>query len=334
MTTYIIRRILGLFPVLFGITLIVFFLIRLIPGDAANVIAGEKAKAEEVEAIREQLGLNKPVVEQYFAYMGQLFRGNLGKSIIKHTQIIDELAYRLPATMEMIVGALIIGVTAGVTIGVVSAVKRNSWFDVVGMIAALAGVSMPIFWLALILIWEFSVHFRIFPVSGRIDALIDLDRVTGFLLIDSLLAKNWNAFVNVVWHMLLPSFVLSTVIMPGLARITRACMLDVLNQDYVRTARAKGLSERVVIIKHALKNALLPVLTVIGGTLAGMLGGAILTETVFSWPGMGTWLYGAISGRDYPIVQTGVLVSATIYVFVNLFVDILYAFVDPRVRYT
>jgi peptide/nickel transport system permease protein len=202
------------------------------------------------------------------------------------------------------------------------------------MIGALLGVSMPIFWLALILIYALAVNNKILPPSGRLDAAIFIDRRTGFVLLDTLLSGNFSAFGNAIWHLILPAFVLSTVIMPPLVRITRACMLDVLNQDYVRTARAKGLLEQIVIIKHALKNALLPVVTVIGGQLGGLLGGAILTETIFSWPGMGTWTYQAILGRDYPIVQASVLVSATIYVFVNLGVDLLYMVLDPRVRYT
>ena len=333
MTAYIVRRILGLIPVLLGITLLVFFLIRMIPGDPALIILGDKAKAEQVEALRELLGLNQPLHIQYFKYMGQLSRGDLGESIINRTDITFDLAYRLPATIEMITGSLIFGVTAGITIGVVSAIRRNSWFDVLGMIGALLGVSMPIFWLALILIYALAVNRKILPPSGRIDVQIWVNRRTGFILLDTLLMGDFSAFLNALWHMILPSFVLSTVIMPGLARITRASMLEVLRQDYVRTAWSKGLAERAVVVRHALKNALLPIVTVIGGWLAGLLGGAILTETVFSWPGMGTWAYRAILARDYPVVQGSVLVSAVIYVFINLAVDIMYAFIDPRIRY-
>lgn len=333
MTTYIIRRLLGLIPVLFGITLLVFFLIRMIPGDPALIILGDKAKAQDVERLRELLGLNQPLHIQYLKYMAQLLRGDLGESIINRTDLTFDLAYRLPATIEMIAGALLIGVTVGVTIGVLSAIRRNSWFDIVGMIGALLGVSMPIFWLALILIYAFAVNRQILPPSARIDVQIYVVRRTGFMLIDTLLMGDFSAFLNALWHMIMPSVVLSTVIMPGLARITRASMLEVLQQDYVRTAWAKGLAERAVVVRHALANALLPIITVVGGWLAGLMGGAILTETVFSWPGMGTWAYRAILARDYPVVQGAVLVSATIYVFVNLAVDVLYAFVDPRIRY-
>lgn len=333
MLVYIIRRILGLFPVLLGITVLVFFLIRMIPGDPAVTMLGDRASAADVERVREQLGLNEPLISQYFKFMGQLARGDLGQSIIHKTDVTFDLRQRLPATIEMVIWAMILGVTIGVTIGVISAVKRNSFFDIAGMIGALLGVSMPIFWLALILIYELAVNNKILPPSGRLDAAIFIDRHTGFVLIDTLLNRDFAAFRNAVWHMILPAFVLSTVIMPPLVRITRACMLDVLNQDYVRTARAKGLYERVIIVKHALKNAMLPVITVIGGQLGGLLGGAILTETIFSWPGMGTWTYQAILSRDYPIVQASVLVSATIYVFVNLGVDLLYMVLDRRVRF-
>jgi peptide/nickel transport system permease protein len=333
LTTYIIRRLLGLIPVLLGITILVFFLIRMIPGDPALVMLGDKAKAADVERLREQLGLNEPLHIQYLKYMAQLLHGDLGESIINRTDLTFELAYRLPATIEMITGALIIGVTVGISIGVVSAIRRNSVFDIVGMIGALLGVSMPIFWLALILIYALAVNRKILPPSARLDVQIYVDRRTGFMLIDTLLMGDLNAFANALWHMIMPSVVLSTVIMPGLARITRASMLEVLQQDYVRTAWAKGLAARAVVVRHALANALLPIITVVGGWLAGLLGGAILTETVFSWPGMGTWAYRAILARDYPVVQGTVLVSATIYVFVNLAVDVLYAFIDPRIRY-
>jgi peptide/nickel transport system permease protein len=306
----------------------------MIPGDPAIIMLGDRASATDVERVREQLGLNEPLYTQYFNFMGQLLRGDLGKSIIHKTDVTFDLRQRLPATIEMIIWAMLIGVSVGVTIGVISAVKRNTIFDIAGMIGALLGVSMPIFWLALILIYALAVNNKILPPSGRLDADIFIDRHTGFVLIDTLWAGNFSAFRNAIWHLILPAFVLSTVIMPPLVRITRACMLDVLNQDYVRTARAKGLLEHVVIIKHALKNALLPVITVVGGQLGGLLGGAILTETIFSWPGMGTWTYQAILARDYPIVQASVLVSATIYVFVNLAVDLLYSVLDRRVRYS
>ena len=334
MTKYSIRRVLALIPVLFGISILVFFLIRMIPGDPVIVMLGDRARPEAIAAVRERMGLNEPIHIQYVKYMGSLLRGDLGQSIINRTEVTRELIYRLPATIEMVAFSMIIGVVVGVSIGIISAVRRNSWFDVAGMVGALLGVSMPIYWLALIMIYAFAVNRHWLPPSARLDVQLIIDRKTGFMLIDTLLMKDIDLFFNAVWHMIMPSFVLSTVIMPILARLTRSSMLEVLRQDYVRTARAKGLRERVVIVRHALKNALLPVVTVIGLQLGGLLGGAILTETVFSWPGMGTWTYRAILARDYPIVQGSVLVSACIYVFMNLIVDISYSFLDPRIRYS
>jgi peptide/nickel transport system permease protein len=303
LTKYIIRRILALIPVLFGISLLVFFLIRMIPGDPVLTMLGERARPQDVAALREQLGLNEPVPVQYIKWMSRILRGDLGKSIINRTAVTDELLYRLPATFEMVIFSMIIGVTVGVSIGIISAIRRNSIFDVVGMIGALLGVSMPIYWLALILIYALTVNRDWLPPSARLDVQIMVDRKTGFMLIDTLLSGDIDMFWNAVWHLILPSAVLSTVIMPILARLTRSSMLEVLRQDYVRTAWAKGLRERSIIIGHALKNALLPVVTVVGLQLGGLLGGATPTETVFSWPGMGTWTYRAILGRDYPIVQ-------------------------------
>jgi peptide/nickel transport system permease protein len=246
---------------------------------------------------------------------------------------MDELKQRLPATIEMVLVAILIGTTVGIGVGILSAIKQNSWLDVLSMFGALIGVSMPIYWLALILIYALAVNRKILPPSARIDVELTVVRQTGFMLIDTLLMRDLKLFWNAVWHLILPGFVLSTVIMPILARLTRSSMLEVLRQDYVRTARSKGLREQVVIMRHALKNALLPVVTVLGLQLGGLLGGALLTETIFSWPGMGLWTYRAILSRDYPIVQGAVLISATIYVFVNLLVDISYAYLDPRIRY-
>ncbi len=334
MSQYIARRLLTLIPVLLGVSLVVFSLIRLIPGDPVTVMLGEKARAEDVARVRAEMGFNRPIYIQYGEWMGRVLRGDLGKSIINHTPVMDELKQRLSATIEMIVVGLLIGVSVGISIGILSAIKRNSWLDVVATLGALIGVSMPIYWLALILIYALAVNHQIFPPSARLDVDLTVTRYTGFLLIDTLLMGNIRAFLNAVWHLILPSFVLSTVIMPILARLTRASMLEVLRQDYVRTAEAKGLRNNVVIMRHALKNALLPIVTVVGLQLGGLLGGALLTETIFSWPGMGLWTYRAILSRDYPIVQGAVLVSALIYVCVNLLVDISYAYLDPRIHYS
>jgi peptide/nickel transport system permease protein len=330
---YVARRLLHLVPVLFGVSILVFSLVRLIPGDPVIVMLGERARPEAIARVREQMGFDRPIYIQYIEWMRRVLKGDLGKSIIGNVPVMTELRQRLPATIEMVFFSMIIGVVVGVGIGILSAIKRNSLIDVGSMFGALLGVSMPIYWLALMLIYAFAVEHRVFPPSARIDVQYSIDRRTGFMLIDTLLMRNPQLFFNAVWHLILPSVVLSTAIMPILARITRASMLEVLRQDYVRTARSKGLREWFVIMRHALKNALLPVVTIIGLQLGGLLGGALLTETIFSWPGMGQWAYQAILSRDYPIVQAAVLVSATIYVFVNLLVDVSYALLDPRIRY-
>ena len=334
MAQYIARRLISLIPVLLGVSIVVFSLIRLIPGDPVIIMLGEKARVEDIERVREEMGFNRPIPVQYVEWMGKILRGDLGTSIINRTPVMGELKTRLAATIEMVVVGMIIGMIIGISIGILSALRRNSWLDVVSTFGALLGVSMPIYWLALILIYALAVNRQIFPPSARLDVALDVDRHTGFMLIDTLMSGDMSLFRNAIWHLLLPSFVLSTVIMPILARLTRSSMLEVLQQDYVRTAQAKGLANRVVVIRHALKNALLPIVTVVGLQLGGLLGGALLTETIFSWPGMGLWTYRAIQSRDYPIVQGAVLVSATIYVFVNLLVDISYAYLDPRIRYS
>ena len=333
MTRYIVRRIIALVPILLGVSVLVFSLVRLIPGDPITVMLGEKARVEDIERAREQLGFNRPIYVQYVEWLGRVLRGDLGKSIFNRTAVMDELRQRLPATIEIVFVAMLIGWIVGIGVGIISAVRRNSWVDIGVMFASLVGVSMPIYWLALILIYALAVNNHLFPPSARLDVNLDVVRRTGFMLIDTALMGNFKTFMNAVWHLILPSLVLSTTIMPILARLTRASMLEVLRQDYVRTARSKGLRERLVVIRHALKNALLPVVTVMGLQLGSLLGGALLTETIFSWPGMGLWAYQAILRRDYPIVQAAVLVSATIYVFVNLIVDITYGFLDPRIHY-
>ncbi len=333
MTQFIIRRLIQLIPVLLGVSIVVFGLIRAIPGDPVVVMLGERARAEDVERVREEMGFNRPIAVQYVEWMGRIVRGDLGTSIINRTKVAVEMRTRLAATLEMVIFGLIIGVVVGVSIGIISALKRNTWIDLVATMGALVGVSMPIYWLALIAIYALAVNRQIFPPSARLDADLDVVRRTGFMLIDTLLMGNWRLFTNALWHLILPATVLSTVVMPILARLTRASMLEVMRQDYVRTAEAKGLRQRTVVIRHALKNALLPIVTVIGLQLGSLLGGALLTETIFSWPGMGLWTYRAILSRDYPIVQGAVLVSALIYVVVNLLVDISYAYLDPRIRY-
>ena len=334
MGQFIARRLISLIPVMLGVSIVVFALIRMIPGDPVIVMLGERARPADIERVREEMGFNRPIYVQYLEWMGRVVRGDLGTSIINRTAVMDELKYRLSATIEMILVGMLIGLIVGISIGILSALRRNSWVDLIATAGALLGVSMPIYWLALILIYALAVNRQIFPPSARLDADLEVVRRTGFMLIDTLLMGDIRLFLNALWHLILPSFVLSTVVMPILARMTRSSMLEVMRQDYVRTASAKGLQRRVVIVRHALKNALLPIVTVVGLQLGGLLGGALLTETIFSWPGMGLWTYRAILSRDYPVVQGAVLVSATIYVMVNLLVDISYAYLDPRIRYS
>lgn len=332
MLAFIIRRIISLIPVLIGVSIIVFFFIHLIPGDPVLAILGERATVENVERARHELGLDRPLWEQYFLYLDKIFHGDLGRSIRSNTPVSQELGAKFPATVELSLFALFIALLVGIPAGIISAAKRNSAIDTTVMFGALIGVSMPIFWLGLMLAFLFSVFLKWLPFSGRIDPMITLPIKTNLLLLDSILAGNWEAFKNSLSHLILPSLALSTIPMAIIARMTRSCLLEELSQDYIRTARAKGLKENRVLLRHALKNAFLPVVTTIGLQAGTLLSGAILTETIFSWPGIGRWIYMAIQSRDYPIVQGATLLIALIYVLVNLLVDVSYAFLDPRIR--
>ncbi len=333
MARYTIRRLLSFIPVLIGVTIIVFSFIHLIPGDPASAMLRENAPPEVAQRIREQLGLDKPLYEQYLIYMDRTLHLNLGESLVTHIPVATELANRFPATAELAISAMLIAILVGIPLGILSAVRRNSWIDTFSMFVALIGVSMPIFWLGLMLSMLFGVTLHWLPFQSRIGIDTTITRVTGFYLIDSLLSGNIQTFIDVVRHLILPSIVLATVPMSILARMTRASMLEALNQDYIRTAHAKGLRERVVVIRHALKNAMLPVVTVIGLQTGFLLSGAILTESIFSWPGIGRWVYDEIQLRDYPVIQGTILFIAVVFVAVNLIVDLSYAYLDPRIRY-
>ncbi|GAW91596.1 ABC transporter permease [Calderihabitans maritimus] len=333
MLTYIAKRLLMLIPVLVGVSIIAFLLIHLIPGDPAQVILGERATPEALEKLREELGLNDPLYIQYFRFARNVLRGDLGRSVISHEPVAAELAERFPATIELTIAAMLIAIVIGVAAGVISAVKQYSWFDNLSMTGALVGVSMPIFWLALMLIWIFSNLLGWFPPSARLSHTVDIPVVTNFVVIDSLLAGDMQALKDGLWHLVLPAIALGTIPMAIIARMTRSSMLEVMRQDYIRTARAKGLKENLVIFKHALKNALLPVITVMGLQFGILLGGAVMTETIFSWPGVGRYMYNAIMARDFPAVQGGILVIAVVFVLVNLATDILYTFLDPRIKF-
>jgi peptide/nickel transport system permease protein len=333
MTSYIIRRLLSLIPTLLGVSIIVFLFLRMIPGDPALALAGEHATDANIERIREEFGLNKPLYEQYITYMGKILRGDLGRSILSRRSISDEIKARFPATVELSLCALIVALIVGLPAGIISATRRNSIFDNIAMVGSLLGISMPIFWLGLMLNWFFAVRLGWLPSVTRLDSGIQLQRITNLIIVDSILTGNAEALISGIKHLILPSIALGTIPMAIIARMTRSAMLEVLEQDYIRTARAKGLVERVVTLRHALKNALLPVITILGLQVGILLSGAVLTETIFAWPGIGRWLYLSILSRDYPIVQGMALFITVLFLVVNLLVDLSYALVDPRIRY-
>ncbi|MEI6509997.1 MAG: ABC transporter permease [bacterium] len=333
MFTYIVRRLLSMVPVLIGVSIIVFLFIHMIPGDPAVAILGERATPESVARMRTELGLDKPIWEQYFIYIGNIFQGDWGRSIRSNTPILDEIRVKFPATAELAMAAMLIALLIGLPAGIISAARRNSVFDSAAMFVALIGVSMPVFWLGLMLAFLFSVALGWLPFSGRLDATLVLQTKTGFMVWDAIMAANWNALGNSLAHLILPAVALSTIPMAIIARMTRSSLLEELGQDYVRTAKAMGFNERRILMGHAMKNASLPVVTTIGLQVGALLSGAILTETIFSWPGIGRWIFSAIQARDYPIVQGSALLITLVYMAVNLLVDISYAFLDPRIRY-
>ncbi len=333
MGRYVGRRLLEMVPVSFGVLLVVFVIAHLTPADPVLVLLGEHASPAAVARLRAELQLNDPLPVQFLRYIGGVLRGDLGRSIQHSERVTVDLATRFPATIELTTTAMLIASTIGILTGIVAAARQNSWFDGISMFVALFGFSMPIFWLGIMLILLFAWYLGWVPISGRLDYTIELTRVTNLYLLDALLTRNWAAFGNALHHLILPALTLSTVPLAIIARMTRSSLLEVLRQDYVRTARAKGLAEQVVVARHALKNAFIPVVTVIGLNVGGLLSGAILTETIFAWPGVGQLVVDAIFARDYPVVQGAVLVIALLFVLVNLLVDLSYAYLDPRIRY-
>ncbi|GLK64403.1 ABC transporter permease subunit (plasmid) [Paracoccus kondratievae] len=334
MLRFILKKLLYLVPTMFGITLVAFGFIRLLPGDPVLLMAGERGVSPERYAqIAAQLGYDKPIWQQYLHYIGNLLQGDLGNSLVTKKPVLNEFLALFPATVELALVAIIIATAIGVPVGVIAAIKRGSWFDQLSMTAALVGFSMPIFWWGLLLIILFSGVLGWTPVSGRISLMYFFPPVTGFMLIDSLLSGQKGAFASAVSHLILPSIVLATIPLAVIARQTRSAMLEVMGEDYVRTARAKGLSPRRVIGVHALRNAMIPVVTTIGLQIGVLMAGAILTETIFSWPGIGKWMIDSISRRDYPVVQSGLLLIAAIVMIVNLLVDLTYGLINPRIRH-
>ena len=333
MRRFLIKRLILLVPTLLGISVLAFLMVHLVPGDPAQVMLGERANAESLAQLREELGLDRPLHVQFGLFFYELTRGNLGRSIRTHERITTELMERFPATFELTMASMLIAIVFGTAAGLFAAVRRGKLADTACMIGATAGISMPVFWLGLLLILAFSVEVPIFPISGRLSTHLSLEPTTHFYTIDAIITGDWTAFGDILWHLALPAVTLSTIPMAVIARMTRASLLEVLEQDYIRTAWAKGLNRRAVILRHGLKNAAIPTLTVIALEFGYLLGGAVLTETIFAWPGVGRWIYLAVQARDIPAVQGGVLLSATVFVLVNLLADIAYSSLDPRIRY-
>ena len=334
MLQFFIRRLAVLIPTFIGVSIIAFAFIRMLPGDPVQLMAGERViSAERHAELSRQLGFDRPIHVQYLDYLGGIVTGDLGNSIVTRRPVLDEFLALFPATLELSICAILLAVFIGVPLGIIAAVKRGSWFDQSVMGVALVGYSMPIFWWGLLLIIFFSGVLQWTPVSGRISLLYFFPPVTGFMLIDSLLSGQEGAFKSAVSHLILPTIVLATIPLAVIARQTRSAMLEVLGEDYVRTARAKGLPPRRVIGLHALRNALIPVVTTIGLQIGVLMAGAILTETIFSWPGIGKWMVDSVFRRDYTVVQGGLLLIAAIIMIVNLLVDVLYGLINPRIRH-
>ena len=335
MLRFLLTRASLVIPTFLGIVLITFILIRLVPGDPIEVRTGERGISPERHAqMLHDWGLDRPLPVQFASYIGNVLTGNFEKSLRTQRPVLQEFLELFPATLELAICAAIFAIVLGLPAGILAAVKRNTIFDHGVMGLSLAGYSMPIFWWGPMLILALSpIGLGLTPVSGRIGAEFVVDRVTGFLTIDSLLAGDTAAFLSALHHLILPTIVLGTIPLAVIARMTRSSMMEVLGEDYVRTARAKGLGDFRVISLHALRNALIPVVTVIGLQVGTLMGGAILTETVFSWPGVGRWLLGAISQRDYPALQGGVLIVSTLVILANLSVDLIYGLLNPRIRH-
>ena len=333
MLNFLLRRLASLLPTLIGVTLVAFGLIRLVPGDPIAIMMGERALDDDTHArLMHELGLDQPLWRQYADYVGGLLHGDLGRSLVSHEPVSHEFLALFPATAELALFALLLAIVLGMALGTGAALRRGSLLDQGVMGVATVGYSMPVFWWGLILIMFFSVGLGWTPVSGRIAVEYDVQRVTGFMLIDAALHDEAGAWRSALRHLLLPALVLGTSTMAVIARMTRSSLLEVLREDYMRSARARGLSPARVVLVHGLRNALIPVITVIGLKVGSLLAGAVLTETIFSWPGIGKWLIDAIARRDYPVVQAGILISACTFIAVNLLVDLLYGVVNPRIR--
>ncbi len=332
MLRFIVRRVLLMVPVLIGLSILIFIWVRALPGTPAESLLGERADEQSIAQIRDQLGLDDPIYVQYWRYVSTISSGDLGTSIASRRLITDELRERFPATIELAVAAGMFAVLVGIPLGFMAAKRYGTPFDHASLVLSLIGVSIPIFFLAIILKYVFAVRLGWLPSVGRQDVLIDAEHPTNFYVLDGIVTRNWNAAWDATQHLILPAIALGSIPLALIARVTRASVLDVQNEDYVRTARAKGLPSRTVDGRHVLRNAMLPVMTVIGLQVGLLLSGAVLTETVFAFPGIGSWIQEAIFNRDYPVLQGGILFIAVIVVLVNLMVDISYGLLNPRIR--
>ena len=334
MLKYTIRRLLAAIPVLFGLSIILFAFVHFLPGDPCRSILGQHATEAACNRLRENLGLDQPLIIQYIEYMRKLLSGDFGASIINSKPFLTEFGARFPATVELTLAAMLFAVSVGIPLGRLAARHAQGWIDGGVTVISLLGISIPVFVLGLTLVYFFAVQLEWLPTQGRLNPRAELEYRTGYVLIDSLLAGDIPVFVDGVKHLILPAIALGSIPMAIIARITRASVLDVNNEDYVRTARAKGLKEKRVDARHIMRNAWLPVVTVIGLSVGGLLAGAVLTETVFSWPGVGRYVVDAIGNRDYFIIQSSIMFFAVIFLIVNLLVDLSYAYLNPRIRYS
>jgi peptide/nickel transport system permease protein len=332
---YVVRRLLLLIPILLGVSLLIFFWIRALPGSPAEALLGERATPALVQSYRKKYGLDKPIAQQYLTYLKTTaVDRDLGVSVASHRKVWSEIRQKFPATIELSVAAMIFAVVLGLPLGFFAAKRYGQVFDQLTLVGSLLGISIPIFFLAIILKYLFAVKWQLLPSVGRIDVTLDVKHPTNFYVLDAIMTGDWSTLWDVLKHLVLPAIALGSIPLAVITRITRAAVLDVQNEDYVRTARAKGLPPMTVDRRHILRNALLPVSTIIGLQTGLLLSGAVLTETVFAFPGMGSWLRDAIFNRDYPVLQGGILFLALVFVFVNLIVDISYAIINPRIRYS
>jgi peptide/nickel transport system permease protein len=333
MLRFVVRRLILLIPILIGLSILMFLYLRALPGSPAIALLGERATPETIAAIENEYGLDEPIYVQYWRYMKNIvFEFDLGTSSFSRQTVTEELRLRFPATIELAIGAMIFATIFGIPLGFIAAKRYGTWIDQTSLIVSLIGISIPIFFLAIILKYIFSVRLGWLPSVGRQDPLLDAEHPTNFFVLDAIITRNWEAFVDAIEHLILPAIALGTIPLAIIARITRASTLDVQNEDYVRTARAKGVSPHTVDRRHIFRNALLPITTIVGLQVGLLLSGAVLTEKVFAWPGVGSWLVDAIDNRDYAVLQGGILFLAIVFVLVNLIVDITYGFINPKIR--